>query len=474
MLFLAATLVACYLSKNTAFFVFALAPITLLLAALRGRFTLLLYVGAALILVGVTAVSFKWGAPAAWYAGPTGQVPARKQIKDAPLGNYVFEFDDSTPGKAASVLQVMPVDQPKLLRGKTITLGSWIWADQPTQANPLFVKFYRQGGGLVESLHDPVQVTVKPTFYTVTFSVPDDAVRGLVYVSQVGHGLLHNNIYFDGLVLLPGAFGGTAPTFIGPNGLHVRWNGQQYDNLLRNPSAEEGSFQIRRFPGDTRIIAFMNSAGISPYLMVTTLQDWAGTGWYYQGMTSTLFRTFWASLAGDKAFLRSTWVSTLLQVWTVLGVMGVPVALWMARRRVRWDLVGFLGLAVLIPWLLAAARGTTSFPMRTLLYPWARYAYPGILPTALLLCTGWWTWMQLLSGPLKWDQATRNAIFLGGLLGLSAFAFLNAIQVLHQSWWDGWTSLILLFLFQYVVFRWVIRWPARGMEQPPSGGAGTA
>ncbi len=474
LLFLGASLAACYLSKNTAMFALALAPLVLILAFLRGRFALLVWGVVGLALVAGAVLTLDWGSLTGWYQGSASKHPARVQTKSAPLGNYAFAFDDSGKGKSTEILQVVPPDQVKALRGTTVTLGAWMWASQPTQGALMFVKIFRNNGSIAYSLHEPMAVAPAPTFRSVTFSVPEDAVRALVYVKEGRHGVLHNSIFLDGLVLASGKFGSIPPSFEDASAIAGTWDGQQFTNLLRNASAEQGGLQFRKWVGNSKVTGFLRGAHIDPYFVLMTLQDWKGTGWYYASVASVLFRTFWASLAGDKAFLRSTGVSSFLQLLTVAGVIGMPVWLWRRRRNLRWDLIGLLGISLLVPWLLAAIRGTSSFPAKVLLFPWARYAYPAILPTALLLCAGWLAWLELLSVPLKWNVDTRKAIFLSLMLGISIFAFVNAIQVLHPQWWYGWVSLLLLFLFQCAVFYLIMRWQDRSSPQLPPDGTGTA
>jgi hypothetical protein len=472
-LFLAASLAACYLSKSTAYFAFALVPLVLILAILRGRFAAWLWGAVAVALIAAAALTLRWGGPLAWYQGPAGKFIPRVQVINAPVGSHAFQFDDSGTGKAGSLLQIIPPQVVKSLRGKTLTLGAWIWSNQPTTATTPFVRFLTDSGQVVFSPHRTPKVTQTQQFRAVTFAVPENATRAVVYIRHGRHGLAHNQVFYDGLVLAVGEFGTAQPNFSGASGTGGTWNGREFTNLLRNPSAEQGSIQLRGGSVMSRVASFLMRTHINPYFALATLQDWKGSSWYYTSVASVLFRSFWASMAGDKAFLRSTAVSSFLLVLTIAGMAGVPVWLWKRRMRVRWDLIGFLGIALLLPWLLAASRGTASFLEKIILYPWARYAYPAILPTALLLCTGWLAWLELLAAPLKLDDNARNAIFLGGMLGLLAFALMNAIQVLHPQWWDGAISLLLLLLFQYVLFRWIVRRRAV-LQPPPAGDTGTA
>ena len=456
--FLAASLIACYLTKSTALFSFVLTPLVLILAFLKGRFTPWVWgvVGAGMI--ALAALVLQWGGALAWYQSPPGQPPVRVETKDARVGRYAFALDDSGPkGSINDIVQIMPPDEVQPLIGKTMTLGAWIWSDQPTKTMRPVIVFFVGKGQLALTPASPVNVTTVPTFYSVTFTVPKNVDHAMIRARLFANGIPHNHVYYDGLVLVPGSFQGIAPWFADASGAHGMWNRQKFDNVIRNGSAEQASFQIRSWPGNGALANSLAQSMINPYLVLTTIQDWAGLGRYDLAVVGTMFRTFWASLAGDKAFLRSSAVTGFLQVFTIAGVVGMPVGLWRRRKTLRWDIIGFLGLALLLPWAIAVARGPSTFLGSLFVFPLARYAYPGILSTTLFLCAGWLTWLEILSGPLKLDTTSVKGVFLGIMAGIAVFAFLNAIEVLHRQWWDGWVSLLLLILLQYTVFHWAMR-----------------
>ena len=65
--------------------------------------------------------------------------------------------------------------------------------------------------------------------------------------------------------------------------------------------------------------------------------------------------------------------------------------------------------------------------------------------------------MELLPIGARYTTGVKKAIFLAMMLGIAAFAIMNAIQTFHPGWWSGPGSLALLLLFQYVIFRFVSR-----------------
>lgn len=458
-LFLGASLMACYWSKDTAMFAFGLAPIALILAPLRGRYPALVWSTGGLLLVGLAVITLTWGAPRSWYVEAAGGDPSRVHVEHAPLGKYAFRFSDSAPGAASQMIQIVSPDGLGALKGMTATLGAWMWAGQPTHAGPLFVRFVTRTGDTVDSPQLASDVSTLPAFYLESFSVPADAVNATVYVQQTSHGLPGNNVYFDGLVLAPGQFGEIPPAFADATGTHGIWDGRAFTNALRNPSAEQGSFQIRQRVADL-MSRFFGSAGGSLPASLAMIQDWRGTGGYYRDAIATLFRTFWASLAGDKVVV-SSYVSDFLVFLTVAGATGALLCLWVRRRSLRWDLVGFLAIALVVPWALALARGSGDFLGGSPLYPWARYAYPAILPTALLLCAGWMQWMDVLAGARRLSDGARTLMVLIIMLAIYSVAILNAARVFHPVRGVGLSALALFLLFLYAIFGLALQQPVR-------------
>ncbi len=444
-LFLGLTLVFCYLSKNTAWFAFLLAPFVLIFGLLRGRY-LRLSLGVILtgILIAIFAV-LQWGAPLAWYQSPGQASIPRVKSAVSPVGTYVFQMGDSGTNTPSQFMQLLSPDIASSVSGKTVTLGAWIWADQAIQMPSPYISFLTSQGSFVNSPQTMFELDTKPTFYQLAFHVPSDAANATICI-QYTSLTAPNKIYMDGLVLTPGEYGNTLPHFSDANGTQGEWDGQHFQNLIRNGSAEQGSFRFR--PWTDKLSARLANSGINISLFLSTIQDWKGNNWYYRDAFATLFRTFWASLAGDKVVLPNMYINDLLFFLTVIGVAGAGYLAWSRRKNIRWDIVFILGMSLLIPWILAATRGVSGFLIENPLYPWSRYAYPAIIPTALMLCGGWWEWANLLRVKIKLTDAALGGIFLGGMFALSVIAMADAIQAFHQ---EG-VTLPVHFLLKWLAF----------------------
>jgi hypothetical protein len=428
LLFLGLTLAFCYLSKNTAWFAFLLVPFVLVLGLLRGRFIRLsLGVILTAILIAIFA-TLQWEAPLAWHQSLGQSSDLRVKSAVAPLGNYVFQIDDTGINIPSQTLQLLSPDVANLIRGKTVTLGAWIWADQATQLPSPYINFLTSQGLFVNSPQTIFEIDTKPMFYHLVFQVPEDADDATLYIRLASNE--HNKIFMDGLVLASGEYDNTPPHFSDPDGTRGVWAGQNFQNLIRNGSAEQGAFQFR--PWTDKLNVRLSKSGVDLPLFISTIQDWKGNGWYYREAFATLFRTFWASLAGDKVVLPNKYINDLLIFLTVIGIAGAGHLVWSKRKNIRWDIVFILGMSLLIPWMLAITRGVSGFLIENPLYPWSRYAYPAIIPTAILLCGGWWEWVNMLKTKIRFANEILNVIFLGGVFALSILAAVDAIKAFHQ------------------------------------------
>jgi hypothetical protein len=255
---------------------------------------------------------------------------------------------------------------------------------------------------------------------------------------------------------VPGNYGDVPPHFTDSNGTQGTWDGQKFQNVIRNGSAEQDNLRFQPWAQDK--LAKLSVSFFDPAFILSTLLDRHGIGWYYRQTLSGLFRTFWTSLAADKTdkppipAASSYW----LMVLTFLGVAGTFLGLWRERQRVRWDILFFLGLSLLISGALVVLRGISGFEVQFPVISWARYIDPAILPIALILCAGWLEWLNLIKTRWMLSNMKSDAIFLGGMFGISILAMVDAIQVIHPDWWGNWASLAFLLIAQVVAIQALI------------------
>ena len=462
LIFMGATLAFCYLSKNTAWFTFALAPFVLIFSLLRGRFTWFVI---GISILGVLIAPFallEGGTATGWYQGPAQTAPLRIESANAPAGNHVFQINPSTANTSGQLLQSLTPNAVKSLRGRYITLGAWLWANQTTQIPSPHILFSTNNNGtekgsVTRSPQTMLVLTTEPTFYRFVTRVPEDAFYATISIPY-SLPTATSKIFADGIVLVPAEHGTTAPHFSEADGSTGTWDGHKFQNLIRNGSAEQNGLRFRPWIGEklnTNLSALFN-----PPFILDALLDWRGISWYYSSTAGNLFRTFWASLAGNKVLVPSA-SAYFLVLLTILGIAGTGWTLWVKRKNIRWDMVFVLGLSLLLPWALAFVRGVSGLLTESPVISWARYADTAILPTALMLCAGWWSVLNLIKGRWKFSDMTLNAIFGGGMVGISTLALVDAIQVFHPEWWGNWASLAFLLIVQAAAIRIIVHEKAR-------------
>ena len=418
LIFLAAALGFCYLSKNTAWFAFALAPFVLIFSLLRGRFTWLVIGISVLGMIIAPFVLLEGGTATGWYQSPAQAAPLRIASANAPLGNYVFQINPSRAKASGQILQNLTPDLVKSIRGRYITLGAWLWANQTIQIHSPHILFTSNNNGtekgrVTNSAQTPLVLGTTPTFYRFIMRVPNDASYATILITYLVPSA-NSKIFVDGLVAAVGQHGTTAPQFNEARGTKGTWDGREFQNLIRNGSAEQNGLRFRPWIGESLI---PNHPGCS-----TRHSSW-NHFWIGRGSTGiTPVQSGTCSEHFGPAWLQTKcWFPSasfyFLTLLTLLGTAGTGRILWLKRKSIRWDMVFMLGLSMLLPWGLALVRGVSGVPTGSPIISWARYADTAILPTALMLCAGWWSWLELMKDRWKMSDVTLSAVFWGGMSG---------------------------------------------------------
>ncbi len=465
LLFVGFSLVVCYLSKDTAEFTFLLTPFVLILGLLRGRWTWIVVGICVLGVLIVPLITLEWGAPLGWYQSPAQALPLRIPSSGSPLGSYVFQVSYPSANVSGKILQFLTPTAAKSISDQTITLGGWFWANPAAQIMSPYIVFSTNNNGTlnyiaVSSPQTPLPLSTKPTFYRFVIQAPAHTEYATIFISYTLPSAT-SKIFMDGLVLAQGSYSGVVPRFSDPSETQGEWGGQKFQNVIRDGSAEQDNLRFR--PWVQERLAKLPISLLDPPFVLSTLLDRHGIGWYYRDTFSSLFRTFWTSLAADRTDKPPTPAASsyLLMVLTFLGVVGALLWLWRERKTLSWDILFFLALSLLISGLLVVLRGISDLENIVPIISWARYLDPAIFSIALILCAGWLEWLNLIKTRWMLSDMNSDAIFLGGMFGVSALAMVDAIQVIHPEWWVNWASLAFLLIVQVLAIRFLIHGKAR-------------
>lgn len=421
------TALLCYWTKDTVIIALPLVGLVLFISLFRGRWRWVPW--AALI----TAISiflfsvFSWGDALFWIQSPNTvqESPTRGLSPEAPLGRYVLQMEIAPNEQSPEIFQLLPTNQEIALRGKTVTLGAWIWATQPLTIDAFTLYDGRN------SFSQRVQLGTSPTFFAMSATLAVDASRARVILASGGQkdqGRL--TVFYDGIVLVEGARPlDAAPQFADPDAQQGTWGGQAFTNLLRNASGESGGPRIRPWVEKT-MLKLSPTIMPSSSLALGSLLDWRGAGWYYQLTTRNLLRTFWAKFGWDHVPLILPFTHRpyfVLAIFTLAGLGGAGIALWRRRFALPWNILLFLSIVLAGVLGVVFLRGDYSliFPSSI---PSARYAYPVIIPTLLVLNTGWF---EILHYVERWTRIAPSAKFLVYFLLFLGLDIASILSLIH-------------------------------------------
>ena len=421
----------CYWTANTAWIALPLIPVVLLFTLLRGRWQPLTWIlFLATIGIGLGAV-FMWGDAAVWYRRTFQAIPTRVVNSLAPLGEHAFRLDlplqKSSP---VSIQQPLPPDTVREMINAPVTLGAWIWSSRPMriQMPTLSCDCGRQ----LQEFTREIQIGTEPKFYSISATLPANALY--VWVAMITSADLEGaqgSIFYDGLVLIKGEMPTKdPPRFEDASGESGTWGEKSFTNLLQNPSAEQAGPGVHSWANKIGVKIIPAWPRSYPSDILVSLFDWKGAGWYYQETLGFLFRTFWAKFGWDYVSLPGSHPYRILVVITFLGIAGAGWAVWRKRKVLPWELFLLVCLTLFGIWILAIFRGIGSL-FGWALTPVARYGYTAILPTLLVLNTGWLEIMYMLKRWLRIQPQVQYGIFIMFFLTLDGLSILSIIHYYH-------------------------------------------
>ena len=400
-------------TKPTGWVALPLCPIALMLSVLRGRWKWLVWGTAGLVGIVAIGASLYWGNAAGWYRQTLQETPTRISSKDAPVGKYVFTLTN-TAGDTSHIrlAQFVPKADIRQVIGKRVTLGAWIWADQPVEQKVAVLQIY----SVPVQYYQPITLTTTPTFYAFTVELPENTGNLVISLSPfTGKSPRGSTVFFDGVLLVKGRHPSEEPPlFSDSTGRSGVWAGAKFTNLLNSGSAEESWPSVNPIV-DHLAEKIIPDRGRLSFIIYSILDRRAG-GPYYQLTLRQLFWTFWAKFGWGNVYLVGHKPYRLIGLLTYIGLAGLLVAAWRYRGKLPWHLLLFLAITILVVWALTFLRGVFYIIYKPYI-PNARYTYPAIIPVMLGLNTGWLGWVPE-------QQSKFGAYFIVGI-----FLILDIVSV---------------------------------------------
>ncbi|MFQ5616701.1 MAG: ArnT family glycosyltransferase, partial [Anaerolineales bacterium] len=424
------TAAACYWTKSTAFIAVPLSALVILLAWVRGArrkwVWVLLLVGGLLSTIGVLSLEDA----AYWYRSTSQKIPTRARDPLAPLGEHVLQLDvaaEVTPRWLRPLYQPIPLDDVAELQGKRVTFGVWMWAARPGSVSTSVEVRTPVLTTESQDLFDIVSISETPTFYAFAGDLAENTTRLWITLAPARGQSRQFTVFYDGFVLVEGEYPVTdVPAFFDAEGRQGTWGEQLFQNLVRNPSIEQAWPHIR--PRFDDLGAKILPDNTRPSMLLSSLLDWQGAGWYYRFTGQNMLQTFWGRFGWGHVTLIGPNPYLWLGIITNAGIVGAGLFLARKWRSLPGDNLILLGLVLVGVWGAAFSRGSIFIFTRKLFIPGARYAYPAIAPTLLLLAAGWQELMGYLN---RWLRAPLKAQYMVYLLGFLILDIISLITITH-------------------------------------------
>lgn len=342
-----------------------------------------------IILAGILSV-FTWDDASGWNRATFQSSPSRILSTSAPVGSYVFQIV-STPGEnvslGSSLQKIIPVEDSPDLTSQPVTFGAWIWGSQPGSIRAPIL----QGNKSPLSTSQTLSISETPTFYTFQVSIPANSTYLEVSLSPFLKNTVSGNIvYYDGLILLPGQWpANQAPKFSNDDASSGTWGGIPFTNRLNDASAESAWPRFRNWVD--RLGSRFIPDRVRPSLVLYATLRWKDLWAFNSSVLVNLVRTFWAKFGWDKVSLLGGTPYRYLAYLMIASLLGAVLALWHNRRTAAWHPLIFLGLATLGVWAITFLM-STIYIFNGFYHSPARYAFPVIAPTVMLLAAGWLGW----------------------------------------------------------------------------------
>ncbi|MEJ2710032.1 MAG: DUF2142 domain-containing protein [Anaerolineales bacterium] len=411
---------ACFFTKNTVTIAVLLAVVPLLFSIFQAEkrryaWYALLFMG-----IAISIAVFSWGDAAGWTRQTDLLEQSRDTTSSAPLGNHAIRFTLTPQKPYARTFQILSGNQVRQLWDQTVTLGAWMWSDQPGKINSPLI---RVDGN---TYSQQFEIDTKPHFYAFHATIAEDASQMQIFLApHIPAEAGATTIYYDGIVLVEGNRPlDQIPDFDNQIATHGSWGEQPFMNLVHGGSGESPWPFVR--PWADKLIARYFPG--RPSEILGAVLDWRPVVWYYRITLQNLAFTFWARFGwGHVKLLGNRFVDPILLVLSLLSLLGAVVAVFRHRRRLPWPTITFFSLVLLLIWGPAVVRGVGSLTGRVFI-PSARYAYPAIIPSALLLVYGWRELFCLAVNRLRITDRYGYALYAAFFVGLNALAIVSIVR----------------------------------------------
>ena len=433
--------IACILTQKVLYPVLVYLPMVFLISVFPRKMKYLAWILTGVTSIAVLFIVFNWGDAALWLRANYQDFASRARIQGNTNNDYTLQakiYPDSSWGQIypswnPGFFQMVPNEIGDLLRGKTVTIGAWVWSDKNIHGygpglNSL-LQFQDQWWGFKQE-----SINEKPQFIASVVQLPEQQDRLQIWLRATSSESQDAIIYFSGVVLVEGAWPvNSPPQFTDKDGTRGIWSNQPFVNLVRN--AQFQHIWPYMEPKLSRIISSkipdLNPIHISSF--ISLFLDVPGTKWYTESSGNFIFHTFWAKFCwGQVPLINITpWLNPylLLLFITIMGIIG---ALFAGIELVKLSKNEFAFLLIIIVMTVMMTLFYDVYVMGGSLrfrayIPTARYIFPAIIPISLILVAGWQGLLSTAAKVLKFPIRFSPLFYLGFFICLDLYSIISVL-----------------------------------------------
>ncbi len=375
--------------------------IAMIVSLFRERKVLLGWGAVVLTVCVALLILFEWGDAGLWYRATYQSEPTRVSVQIDGNQAYALQLVDESTTHDTALYQTLLTGNLHEISGTQVTIGAWMWAEQPIIANPpLFMFINSKGQKWINA--NPVTLSQKPTFFAYKVTLPVDPGRAYIVLKPFTNGEQVGKIYYSKPVLVAGKFDPRkTPQFTDATASRGDWGGKQFQNLVRNAGATQAWPKFRDYVytiADT--IDYRLAEGIGH--VIYTL-DYKGTAWYTSSTLSVIFRSFWAKFGWGEITLVGAKPYRAFYIAMIMMVVGCILGF---KKKLSWSglqISIWLGLNIFLSLGYAWFTGISMNSYIDKAYiPVARFIFPTILAIMAIFNFGWAFWMELIHARYRW------------------------------------------------------------------------
>ena len=404
-------------TKSTAFLVLPMFVIVIFLGLTRKipvKIKAIFVIMSALVVV-LFVFSWDQQSPAYFYANSDQILPKRSLVSNTPVGEYAIVQGNQ---KYSNQSFFLAIDEKGINREfeNLMTVGFWAWAELPAEITLPILKINNTDISLSDGR---LSLTSKPTFYSFQIIIPTPV--NLAWMKIFPATNPDNKTYWDGFVLVDGDFStiNVVPQYLDAKAEKIQWGGFELTNFIKNGSGESGwpvfSTIAKRLIG--------NKIRISTSSFWSFL-DYSSNGWYLRTSLNHIIRSFWAVFGWSHIYLSGKNPYIVFKILLTLSALGWFARIFKKKKEFISPILLFFLIFFGAQLAIVLLRGAGTW-FSQLLVPAARYFFPAILPTVILIVGGWYFGFRPLFDKIRIPGWTQAALYFLVLISIDVWSILT-------------------------------------------------